>query len=280
MKRNDAAGRARYIVPASDPTIYLLALESWQEPFPRHWHDEWGVALIEEGVNRFWYRGAWQNAGRGSIIVVHPGELHDGGLETRQPWAERMFYIPVATMESIGEAWMGRRQTLHFRDPVIQDEELAGELRSLYCMLVSETAADTLRASEKSLRVFGTLIERYASGLLLPRADGHDEGAIMAAVRFLQENPALRTTLPALAAQVGLSPYHFLREFARCVGVTPHAYLTQLRINHARRLLLEGSSISDAALASGFADQAHLTREFRRALAITPGRYLKARKRS
>lgn len=51
--------------------------------------------MINEGVNRFWDRGGWHEAPAGSIIVVPPGEIHDGGL-ARAPWSERMAYIAIA----------------------------------------------------------------------------------------------------------------------------------------------------------------------------------------
>ena len=47
----------------------------------------------------------------------------------------------------------------------------------------------------------------------------------------------------------------------------------------ALRLLREGLSIADAALAAGFSDQPHLTREFGRTLGMTPGQYVAIRQR-
>ena len=52
-----------------------------------------------------------------------------------------------------------------------------------------------------------------------------------------------------------------------------------VRVGHARRLLAAGSSIGDAAVASGFADQSHLHRQFRHRLGFTPGRYRRALER-
>jgi AraC-like DNA-binding protein len=45
------------------------------------------------------------------------------------------------------------------------------------------------------------------------------------------------------------------------------------RLQRARRLLLQGVSLAEAAFACGFADQSHLTRQFRRAYGVTPGRW-------
>ncbi|WP_338149160.1 helix-turn-helix transcriptional regulator [Citrobacter cronae] len=64
-----------------------------------------------------------------------------------------------------------------------------------------------------------------------------------------------------------------LRSFSREIGVTPHAYLIQLRVRKARRLLATGKSPVEVALLTGFADQSHLTRAFVRQFGVTPGRY-------
>ncbi|WP_449405942.1 helix-turn-helix domain-containing protein [Massilia phosphatilytica] len=53
-----------------------------------------------------------------------------------------------------------------------------------------------------------------------------------------------------------------LRQFAGATGLTPHAYLIQRRIEAARALLARGAALADAAAASGFADQSHMTRIF------------------
>ncbi|HIP78910.1 MAG TPA: AraC family transcriptional regulator, partial [Kiloniellaceae bacterium] len=56
-------------------------------------------------------------------------------------------------------------------------------------------------------------------------------------------------------------------------GTTPHAYLTQHRVKKARGYLREGLPLAEAAVASGFADQSHMTRAFVRQFGISPGRY-------
>jgi AraC-like DNA-binding protein len=84
-------------------------------------------------------------------------------------------------------------------------------------------------------------------------------------------------TLAELAALSGVSRFQLLRGFAREIGITPHAYLVQLRVRLARRLLAQGHTPAQAALLAGFADQSHLTRAFVRQCGITPGGYREAR---
>lgn len=79
--------------------------------------------------------------------------------------------------------------------------------------------------------------------------------------------------LDALAAVVGLTPWHFARAFRAATGETPLARIRRLRVERAAELTHERSmSLAEIALACGFADQMHMTRAFRTVLGVTPGR--------
>jgi AraC family transcriptional regulator len=85
-------------------------------------------------------------------------------------------------------------------------------------------------------------------------------------------------SVETLAQEAGLSPAHFARAFTRSVGRPPHQHLLALRLERARALLgAPDARLSDVALRTGFADQAHFTRQFRRAFGVTPGAVLRAR---
>jgi AraC-like DNA-binding protein len=60
------------------------------------------------------------------------------------------------------------------------------------------------------------------------------------------------------------------------MGLAPHAYFEQVRVNRARRLLRAGASIADVAMDLGFSDQSHLNRHFKKLTGITPGTYRRA----
>ncbi len=85
-------------------------------------------------------------------------------------------------------------------------------------------------------------------------------------------------SLEQLAEQTHLSTYHFARLFKQTIGVTPHQFVIQYRIEQAKRMLSEPSPILfDVALSCGFSDQAHFTRMFKQLEGITPKQYLKQR---
>jgi AraC family transcriptional regulator len=108
--------------------------------------------------------------------------------------------------------------------------------------------------------------EASARGAVQPRA-------VAQALAFMHENYARELSLGDIAAAAHLSPFHLARLFKQSLGVSPHQYLIQLRVNSARWLLSAGSgerSLAQLANAVGFADQSHLTRHFKRVLGVTP----------
>jgi transcriptional regulator GlxA family with amidase domain len=77
--------------------------------------------------------------------------------------------------------------------------------------------------------------------------------------------------LSTLAGVAGLSVHHFARQFKQSIGVTPHYYLTQKRVERAQEMLARTDlSLAEIAYATGFSDQSHLARHFRHMLGTTP----------
>jgi len=80
--------------------------------------------------------------------------------------------------------------------------------------------------------------------------------------------------LAALAAQVGLSPFHLHRVFSAAVGETPKQLTLRLRLGRAAVLLLTSDdSVLDVALSCGFQSHEAFTRAFRRRFGMTPTAY-------
>ncbi len=78
-------------------------------------------------------------------------------------------------------------------------------------------------------------------------------------------------SLSRLAGVVDLSASHLKTLFKRSTGVPVHQYVIQRRVVRAKTLLLSGTqTVSQAALAAGFAHQSHMARCMRRVLGITP----------
>jgi transcriptional regulator of acetoin/glycerol metabolism len=108
-----------------------------------------------------------------------------------------------------------------------------------------------------------------------PQAHGGLSAGAMRRVReYMEVHLGESIDLAMLAGVAGLSVHHFARQFKQSIGVTPHHYLTQKRVERAQEMLAQTElSLPEIAYAAGFSDQSHLARHFRHMLGTTPSEF-------
>lgn len=263
-----ARERATFTRPAELPGVELLSARFVTHRYLPHTHDALALALIERGVERFWYRGAQVQTHAGEVAAVLPGEVHTGEALTAEGWAYRVLYLrPDWLVGPDGRALRG------FRTDVLLDATLTAALRHAHRALLSPHA-DVL-VHETLLRAAIDRLAQHADhGQPAPLRVATD--AVRAVRARLDDQPERSVSLSELAASVGLSASHLSRSFTRTVGMAPHTYQMAARVRLARSLLDAGETVAGAADRAGFADQAHLTRVFRRVVGLTPGAYVRS----
>ena len=81
-------------------------------------------------------------------------------------------------------------------------------------------------------------------------------------------------SLPDVAAQANLSPYHFLRVYKQTFQETPHEFLTRLRIERAKTLLARGShNVTEACFEVGFSSLGSFSALFKQRVGLSPSEY-------
>ena len=111
-----------------------------------------------------------------------------------------------------------------------------------------------------------------------PPVGGQALGRVSQVVRTIDRNPGARLTVASLARDAAMSPYHFLRTFARATGLTPHQYIVRARLRQAAaRLLAEPAKVIEVALESGFGDVSNFNRTFRAEFGVSPRTYRASR---
>ena len=249
--------------------------------FARHSHQQFGVGVIESGAQKSVSGSGLVQAGPGDTIMVNPGEVHDGAPLGGGARAWRMLYIDpshiAAAMRGLQQASDGRCEL----PPVLHDGRLAASFRALYALVTSASAPARPLLREQLLLV---LLAR-AARRTTPSLRSITAPVVLAPGRLppigrarqrIDDDPSAQVSLAELALDCGLSQFQVLRAFAAVTGLTPHAYQLQRRIETARGLIARGAPLSEAAIASGFADQSHMTRVFVRTYGVSPGQYAAA----
>lgn len=246
---------------------------SSRRSFARHTHEQFGIGVIERGAQKSHSGRGMVEAGPGDIITVNPGEVHDGMPIGDAGRAWRMLYFdPALVASAVHDVSGGLTRAGEFHFPVLHDPTIAAHLRTLFMLASAPMQGRATTLPEELLLTVLASVTRAAQANASPRIPT----SILRARELIDDDPASPLTLQDMAQQSGLSQFQLLRAFAKATGMTPHAYIVQRRIDAARRLIAGGAALSEAALASGFADQSHMTRVFVRKYGITPNAYAQA----
>ncbi|GAB3768835.1 helix-turn-helix domain-containing protein [Microlunatus parietis] len=239
---------------------------------PAHSHAEYQFNVSLDLAGGVVHRGSFQAVPAGQLAVIMPGVAH----RPRDP-ADResdcrhlTLYVSPETINSASAELAGRRTGLPtFRDLIIEDAQLVHRFVRLHRALGGAVSA--LDRDVHLLALFTDLVQRHAGIRAAPTPRALP--AVRRARDYLHDHPEANISLAELAEISQLSAFHLARQFTAAFGVPPHAYQIQLRIEHAKRLLLAGRSASAAGHEAGFFDLSHFSRHFRRYVGATPGGY-------
>jgi AraC-like DNA-binding protein len=238
--------------------------------YPPHIHEEYCLVVMLQGVETHVCRGRSYNAFAGCLMLINADEAHSSksvGTEYR------IIHISPKAINRIGFEVSGRNlETPYFSNPVIKDPSVFRALLDLHLKLEQNTSH--LEQESDLISAVGLLLARQNKIHSTLQPLGKEPHRIKLVRDYLKSHYAENVSLSQLASIANLSPFYLLRVFHNEVGFPPHEYQTQVRIAHAKRLIQNGHTISQAAHESGFFDQSHLNRNFKRIVGITPGQYL------
>jgi AraC family transcriptional regulator len=115
---------------------------------------------------------------------------------------------------------------------------------------------------------------RHYSNLTQPIASQNNSFTrtqLQQAIDYIHTHLNRDLSLAELASVVNISPTYFASLFKREVGISPHQYVIQQRVEQAKLMLSKTDlAIADIALQVGFSSQSHLTQQFKRLTGLTP----------
>jgi AraC family transcriptional regulator len=104
--------------------------------------------------------------------------------------------------------------------------------------------------------------------------DGLSRHNLGQALEYINTHLGENLSLSAIANELNMSQYYFCRLFKRSMGITPHQYLIQQRVERAKQLLKRSElTITAVALQCGFSGQSHLAKHFRKQTGLTPQQF-------
>ena len=259
----------RFVALPSIPWFELRFTDKSTESYKDHYHSELSIGAVTQGATTMHLQGENYLVTTGSLVVIGPDTVHSCNPKEGSR-SYLMAYFDAGWCLALQRDILGEYDELQLPEmPVVNNPALFSRLLSLannlnqpgFVLSFSEQltgfVADLLQLNDQCFKKNTPISPAYIDEIKVLLTHSLDENI----------------TLQQLAAKVGYNPYHLLRSFKKNVGLTPHEYRLNVRIDRAKKLLKRGLSPAAVAAETGFVDQSHFHRTFRQFAAATPGQY-------
>ncbi|MDX6695529.1 MAG: AraC family transcriptional regulator [Blastocatellia bacterium] len=277
--RGEAWSDIKAWIVALPPTVGTLQLPSVSESFLA-WTTSGEVDFQERENEQPWVT---HRIKKGSFFLTSGGAPYDVRWRamTPEPFETMLVFVELPLLQRALEEVFGTdaahaqlRDLSAFTDAALnllmeqlRDELMRQEASPLFVQGLAQMLAIHLA------RDYGETNEESRSAS--PSLPGYKLRQI---TDWMAEHISEDFSLEDLAAQVGLSKFHFQRLFKSAMGVSPSRHQINLRMNKARQLLRETKmSVVDVALEVGYSNPSHFAQLFRRETSLSPSDYRRQR---
>lgn len=273
MARIDPRNVTRYWWDRHLPGLSLLRADFTTHEYPPHTHEALVVAVTEQGGSVIKSRGQVEDAETSRLFIFNPAEPHAGWMGRSERWQYRSLYLTQLALGRLAEC-LDIEQVPYFTSNAFEDADLVSGFLAMHRAI--ELGRDVFQERELLVGTFGVLFQRHGSGGSRIAPAPRDRALLARTTERMRADYAQDLRLEELARDVGLSTFQLIGLFKRAVGLTPHAYLTQVRLSAACRHLRHARPIAEVATDVGFYDQSALTKHFKRCYGITPRQFARA----
>jgi AraC family transcriptional regulator len=235
-------------------------------------HDCMTVAAVVSGTFQYRTGAGTGTLHPGSFLLGNSGTCYECGHEHSRGDRCVALQIEPHYFEEIAST---SAHALDYRFPVAMIPAMTGALPQA-ARFEALAAVKEAAAIEETVPLLIESVLGTVSGLKpLPlNPSARDGRRVSDALYYIEQNSQEVLDLDSLAAQAGMSKYHFLRTFRRAVGMAPYQYLLTSRLRKvAVRLAASADPIANIALEEGFGDLSTFNRRFRGVFGSTPQRF-------
>ena len=242
---------------------------------PLHWHERFEILIIDKGSMRALIAGEEIIATAGDIVIVNPGCTHEAVATEDIAYRVLMFEF-VSQFAQDKTAYRLLRPFVNNTSvfmPIIQDADATKIINQIFDVTNEKRNGFSLMQLGLVYQLLSILFERHQdTRYIRPLA----EGRLRQVIEYIADHYCEDITSAGISEKFGYDQSYFCRLFKSAVGVRPTEYIRVLRLEKARRMLLNKEiRISKIALECGFSDVNYFTRCFRKHYEITAGDYRK-----
>ena len=242
---------------------------------PIHYHDgHYELEIVESGSGEMLFNDKMFTLTRGDIYLMRPSDRHghtSNGLVFRQ----------IETKDELLPKWVIKK-AFALNNPVVAhaDEEETTAIIFMMTLLEKELTSEKQYFESNSISLVEII---YTYFFRLVYKDNIDTNKVISKIMyFLQYNNRFlrKVTLKEIAEQVNYSEYYVSSLFHKNFGKTLQEYIVSLRLEYARKLLLQTNmSITDIIYESGFSTSSNFYTQFKKVYKLSPVDFKKKNKK-
>lgn len=258
-----------------------------------HWHDKIELLVCRSGSFELTIENETLLVQAGDYIIINQAHLHSASPIRGQNSTHDALIFDLQLLSSahydltqsqfleplLTRAWLFPQKL----DPTTAwGQRCAQEIDEIFSYYTQQRFGWELSVKANVLKVITILLLENQFVHVLDRTVSDEKANIIKRVLdYLQQHAHEKITLHELAALANLSPEYFCRFFKEYTGTTAIAYLHQVRIEQATKLLLEtDTSILTISLQVGFDDHSYFSKKFKAVKGLTPAKFRQAHRQS
>lgn len=259
------------------PIIFHHDIVTWENSSP-NWHENIELLLCLEGEGYVKCDAENHPFTPGRMIVVNSDALHSIHSATKVVYHCLIIGTDFCRENGIDVT------ALRFREVV--DDPATAALFLQVAEAIEEAKEAPYPYSEAAIRarllvLLVALCRRHTVTVEEEkRAASASLERVKQAILYIRYHLAEPLTLESIAADVGVSKFHLSREFKAMTGQTVFEMVNLIRCKEARRMIVGGASVSEAAMACGFESASYFSRCFKKHFGMLPSRCVKRKKKN
>lgn len=252
--------------------------------FPWHWHDEVEFTLAAAGQMEYRVNDSRYLLSAGQGLFCNSGALHSGSMRETD-----CDYISITVHPRLLSGFEGSVVGAKYVTPLVESAGLSSVLltqdepwqastleylNKIYELCTRRSEGYELKVQLAFMQLWAELSAHCSGQMDCGRTDDPEKlRRLREILTFLHEHYADKITLEDIAAHVGLCKSECCRFFKRQMGTPLFDYLLDYRVGRSLKSLKSGSSVAEAAEASGFGDPSYYAKVFRAHTGRSPSQY-------